>query len=261
MTTWTLWLVGWAAMAVVMALLWLAQKRTGDAGIVDVVWALGVGLLSVFYATLADGLPERRILIALLAGIWALRLGAYLLIRVLRMPEDGRYQKLRDEWRETTQMKLFWFFQLQAFWSALFAAPMLIAAGNPAFLGLPDLLGGVVWLIALSGETIADRQLAAFRNDPSTKGKVCRTGLWRYSRHPNYFFEWVHWWAYVLIGWTGPWGWLTLMGPATMLFFLFKITGIPPTEANALASRGDAYRAYQRSTSVFFLWPPKETRT
>jgi steroid 5-alpha reductase family enzyme len=248
-------------MAVVMALLWLAQKRPGDAGIVDVVWALGVGMLSVFYAAFSAGLAERRILIALLAGIWALRLGGYLLVRVMRMPEDGRYQKLREEWRETTQTKLFGFFQLQAFWSALFAAPMLIAAGNVTPLGLPDLLGAIVWLTALAGETIADRQLAAFRNDPSTRGRVCRTGLWRYSRHPNYFFEWVHWWAYVLIGWLGPWGWLTLMGPATMLLFLFKITGIPPTEANALASRGNAYRDYQRTTSVFFPWPPKETVT
>ena len=261
MNPWVIWLAGWIVMAVVMCLFWLVQKRMGDAGIVDVVWALGVGLLSVGYAFFADGLPQRQLLIALMVALWALRLGGYLLVRVLRMPEDGRYQKLRERWRETTQTKLFWFFQLQAFWSALFAAPMLIAADNPLPLGLPDLFGVALWLTALAGETIADRQLAAFRNDPSTKGTVCRTGLWRYTRHPNYFFEWIHWWAYVLIGWQGPWGWLTLMGPATMLLFLFKITGIPPTEANALASRGDAYRAYQRSTSVFFPWPPKETTT
>jgi len=255
------WLAGWAVMGAIMALLWLVQKRMGDAGIVDVVWALGVGVLSMFYSALTDGLPERRVLIAILAGTWSLRLGGYLLARVMTMPEDGRYQKLRDEWGDATQTKLFWFFQLQAFWSALFAAPMLLAASNRQPLGLLDALGGAVWLMALLGESLADRQLASFRNNPANKGRVCRLGLWRYSRHPNYFFEWVHWWAYVLIGWQGAWGWLTLMGPATMLLFLFKITGIPPTEANALASRGDAYRAYQRSTSVFFPWPPKETTT
>jgi steroid 5-alpha reductase family enzyme len=115
-----------------------------------------------------------------------------------------------------------------------------------------------VWIISVGGEWLADRQLARFRQDPSNKGKVCRQGLWRYSRHPNYFFEWVHWWAYVLIGIGGPWGWLTLFGPAVMLVFLLKITGVPPTEKRALQSRGEAYREYQRTTSVFFPWPPKQ---
>ena len=261
MNPWALWFAGWLAMVGVMALLWFVQKRTGDAGIVDVVWAAGVGLLAAFYAFYADGLAERRMLIAVLASIWAARLAGYLLIRVMRMPEDGRYQKLRRDWQDTAQTKLFWFFQLQAFWSALFAAPMLIAARNPAPFGWLDLLGCAIWVTAIVGETIADKQLAAFRGDPSNRGQVCREGLWRYSRHPNYFFEWVHWWAYVLIGWPAPWGWLTLLGPTTMLLFLFKITGIPPTEANSLASRGDAYREYQRTTSVFFPWPPKETAT
>jgi steroid 5-alpha reductase family enzyme len=102
--------------------------------------------------------------------------------------------------------------------------------------------------------------LQAFRSNSRNKGKVCRDGLWRYSRHPNYFFEWTHWWAYVLIGWQAPYGWATLFGPVIMLVFLFKVTGIPPTEENALRSRGDAYREYQRTTSVFFPWPPKPDR-
>jgi steroid 5-alpha reductase family enzyme len=114
-----------------------------------------------------------------------------------------------------------------------------------------------VAVLALGGEAIADAQLSRFRRDPANRGTVCRTGLWRYSRHPNYFFEWVHWWAYVLIGIAAPWGWLALFGPALMLLFLFKITGIPPTEARALESRGDAYREYQRTTSVFVPWPPR----
>jgi steroid 5-alpha reductase family enzyme len=245
--------------AVLMVLFWLVQRHTGDAGIVDVVWAAGVGLLAVLFSALADGAPQRRLLIGVLAFTWSARLALYLLRRVLRLPEDGRYQKLRQEWGDDTQWKLFWFFQVQAVWSVLFAAPMLVAASNPQPFGILDVLGAAVWVVAVSGEWIADRQLARFRTNPANRGRVCRDGLWRYSRHPNYFFEWVHWWAYVLIGWTGPYGWLTLMGPALMLFFLFKITGIPPTEANALASRGDAYREYQRTTSVFFPWPPEET--
>lgn len=260
MSVWVLWLSGWGAIAALMALLWLIQKRTGNAGIVDVMWAVGIGLLAPLFAAGATGNLSRRWLIAALGAIWALRLASHLLARVFNTPEDGRYQRLRREWGAATQRNLFWFFQLQAFWSVLFATPLLIAAGNPEPLGWMDFAGTAIWVVAVAGESIADRQLARFRRDPANRGQVCRDGLWRYSRHPNYFFEWVHWWAYVPIGWQAPYGWATLLGPVTMLVFLFKITGIPPTEANAVASRGDAYRDYQRTTSVFFPWPPKERR-
>ena len=253
--------VGWIAAAIVMATLWALQRRTGDAGIVDVAWAAGVGILASWFAWIAEGAPERRWIIAILAGIWSLRLTAYLFQRVLRMPEDGRYRELRDDWGDRADLNLFWFFQIQAFWSVLFAAPMFLAARNAEPLGWLDVAGVLVWVAALSGEWVADRQLGGFRSDPRNKGAVCRDGLWRYTRHPNYFFEWIHWFSYVLIGWSGPMGWLTLSGPALMLLFLFKITGIPPTEKHALASRGQAYRDYQQVTSVFFPWPPKEKTT
>lgn len=259
MSWWALLVTGWAAAAAAMTAMWLLQRRTGDAGIVDVAWATGVGVLSAWFAYGADGLAERRWLVAALATIWAVRLAGYLLVRVLSMPEDGRYTEMREEWGERTQRNLFWFFQVQASWSALFAAPMLIAAYNPEPLGAWDAAGAALWLIALTGEAIADRQLHRFRENPANKGKVCKDGLWRYSRHPNYFFEWLHWWAYVLLAWGSPLPWLALLGPATMLFFLLKITGIPPTEKRALRSRGEAYREYQRTTSMFFPWPPKET--
>ena len=251
-------LLGWLAACVFMAGFWLLQLRTNDAGIVDVVWSVGVGILACSFAWQADGLVERRILIATLAGIWALRLAPHLLRRVIQMPEDGRYQKLRADWGDHTQRNLFIFFQVQAFWSVLFATPMLLANRNNYPLGLADATGIAIWVVSMAGESISDRQLGKFRSNPANKGKVCREGLWRYSRHPNYFFEWLHWFAYVAIGWGGPHGLLTLAGPAVMLFFLFRITGIPPTEANALASRGDAYREYQRTTSIFIPWPPKE---
>jgi steroid 5-alpha reductase family enzyme len=252
---------GWLVMALAMAALWLWQRRSsGKAGIVDVLWTAGVGILGVLFAALADGYPGRRLLIGLLAGGWSLRLGSYLLVRVLSMPEDGRYEEMKRQWGDKTQSRLFVFFQMQAFWSVMFAAPMLIAAGNPsAPLGWRDAAGVAVFIVAMAGESTADRQLQAFRSSRANKGKVCRDGLWRYSRHPNYFFEWIHWWAYVLIGWHAPpYGWTTLFGPAAMLFFLFRVTGIPPTEENALRSRGNAYREYQRTTSAFFPWPPRE---
>ena len=105
---------------------------------------------------------------------------------------------------------------------------------------------------------LADRQLSAFRMNPANRGQVCRQGMWRYSRHPNYFCEWLHWWAYVLLAVGAAGGWLNVLGPVLMLYFLHKVTGIPPTEAQALKNRGEAYREYQRTTSIFFPWPPKK---
>lgn len=261
MSFWSTLFAGWAVMALVMTGLWLVQLVRGNAGIVDVAWTLGVGVLAAFFAVEADGYPGRRLLIACLAGLWSLRLAIHLVDRIVRLPEDGRYSALRDKLGKKAQPFFFAFFQIQAIWALLFALPMLLAARNPtAGLGPGDALGAAIWIIAMVGEAIADRQLSWFRADPACRGQVCRDGLWRYSRHPNYFFEWVHWWAYVAIGWGAPWGSLTLLGPAMMLLFLFKVTGIPPTEANALRSRGDAYREYQRTTSPFFPWPPKQPR-
>jgi steroid 5-alpha reductase family enzyme len=107
-------------------------------------------------------------------------------------------------------------------------------------------------MVALTGESIADRQLARFRASPSNRGKVCREGLWRYSRHPNYFFEWFHWWAYAWLAVGSPLWWLPILGVVVMYLFLTRVTGVPPTEAQAIRSRGDAYREYQRTTNAFF---------
>jgi steroid 5-alpha reductase family enzyme len=254
-------MAGWAVMAVVMAALWLVQRRTRNAAIVDVAWSFGTGILAAAFALATDGWFPRRILVAGLAGFWGLRLGSYLMARVRADgEEDVRYREFRRQYGGNIQPFLFGFFQLQAVWAVLFAIPMLFAARNPipAF-GLLDFVGILIWVVALSGEGLADRQLARFRNDPANRGAVCRTGLWRYSRHPNYFFEWVHWWAYVAIGIAGPLGWVTLFGPVVMFVFLMKITGIPLLEQRLLESRGDAYREYQKTTSPFFPWPPRRT--
>lgn len=258
MNPWLMLATGWAVMALAMASIWHLQRARGKAGIVDIMWTAGVGVLGVSFALLADGYGPRRILIAVLIGGWSWRLGHYLFARVLSMPEDGRYERMKRDWGDKAQSRMFAFFQIQAFWSVLFAVPVLVAAGNTQPLAWMDALGLVIWIIAVHGERTADRQLAAFRADPANRGGVCNTGLWRYSRHPNYFFEWIHWWSYAAAGWGAVNGWLTLFGPATMLFFLFKVTGIPPAEANALASRGERYREYQRTTSVFFPWPPRK---
>ncbi len=253
-------LIGWLAMALVMVVVWFVQRRTGDAGVVDVAWTFGVGVLGATYAIFGGDAPwERRLLVAALIAVWALRLGGYVLWRVSTQPEDGRYVDLKRQWGEQAQARLFRFFQYQAVGAVLFAVPMFLAARNTHPLGWFDGLGLGIWLVAIVGEGIADRQLAAFRADPSNRGRVCREGIWRYSRHPNYFFEWLHWWAYVAFALGAPAGWVTILWPMLMLYFILRVTGIPPTEAQALRSRGEPYREYQRSTSPFFPWFPRES--
>jgi steroid 5-alpha reductase family enzyme len=262
MSTGTMLLAGWGAMAAGMALLWAVQAVRRNAGIVDIAWSFGTAVLGVGFALAGEGLAARRLLVAAMAGIWGARLGFYLLRRVLAEEEDGRYRALRERWGRRAQWNFFLFFQVQAIWALMFAVPMLLAARSTrAALGWPDLAGVAIWVAAIAGEATADRQLAAFRTRSERMGRVCQVGLWRYSRHPNYFFEWLHWWAYVCIGLAGPLGWVTLFGPAVMVLFLFKVTGIPATEARAIASRGDAYREYQRTTSAFVPWPPRRGRT
>ena len=200
MNPWWMIGIGGAAMSAVMVILWFVQRKTGDAGIVDVAWGMGVGLLSLFFAWGSqEGDVSRRVIIAALAMLWALRLSGYVFYRVLTMPEDGRYQTLKENWGAKAQTKMFWFYQLQAAGSLLFALPMLIASGSTESLGFFDFLGIGIWITAIVGELIADRQLSRFRLDPHQRGAVCQRGLWRYSRHPNYFFEWLHWWAYVCL--------------------------------------------------------------
>ncbi len=258
MILWQVILVAWVGMALAMLLFYFVQRHTKNAGVVDFVWAAGVGILAVFYAVVASGSPGRRILLAVLAGTWSLRLAAYLLVnRVLGRLEDGRYEMLRRNWGDKAQTFFFAFFQIQALWAVLFSIPFLPVAYGETPLGPLDYLAILVWLAAVAGETLADWQLARFRADPTSRGRTCRVGLWRYSRHPNYFFEWIHWFTYVFLGLGSPFWWVALAGPIVMLLFLYKVTGIPYTEKRALESRGDDYRRYQQATSPFIPWFPK----
>jgi steroid 5-alpha reductase family enzyme len=248
---------GWLAAAALMTGLWLVQRRSGNAGIVDVAWALATATLGAAFALSADGLWPRRVVVAALAMVWGVRLGAHLWTRVAREAEDGRYRQMRADWGDAANRNLLVFFQVQALWAVLFALPMLAAAGNPAAWSGRDAAGVVLWLAGLAGEIIADRQLAAFRADAANRGRVCQVGLWRYSRHPNYFFEWLHWWGYVALAVHAPLWWVPVAAVVAMGWFITRVTGIPPTEAQAVRSRGDAYRRYQRTTSAFVPWAPR----
>lgn len=248
--------IGLVAASAVMVLLWFVQRRTRNAGIVDAGWALSVGALATLAATFSDGWIGRRLAIAVVMATWGARLGLHLLRdRVIGRPEDGRYTELRRLWDATAEVRLFWFFQEQAMAVVFFALPALVASANPRpFLAPLELAALALWLLAFVGELTADRQLEQFKSDPASRGRTCRAGLWRYSRHPNYFFEWLMWVAYALFALASPWGWLAISCPLAMLYLLFRVTGIPLTEAQALRSRGEDYRQYQQTTNAFFPW-------
>jgi len=247
--------IGFAS--VVMMLTWYWQTRTRNAGMVDVSWAGCLAFAALYFGATGSGGLLPRMLTALLGAIWAFRLANHLLSRVLSEAEDGRYAFLRKHWQDD-QRKFFAFFQGQALLVGVFSVPFYFAAQNPTQNWTPWLvLGIVVWITSVCGESLADMQLARFRAQPKNRGKTCREGLWRYSRHPNYFFEWLHWFSYVCFAIGTEYWWLTLVGPVMMLITLNWVTGIPFVEAQSVRSRGDDYRSYQRTTSSFFPWFPR----
>jgi steroid 5-alpha reductase family enzyme len=245
----------WMLAAVVMAALWMWQKRMRNAGVADAGWTLLVGGLAVAYAWTGDGAWTRRSAIGWMMGSWGARLGVFILWdRVFGRAEGPRYQTMRARWGERADAEFFWFFQRQALASVFFSLPALFASMNSVPALSPLELGAAgLWIVGFAGETTADRQLLRFKRNPANRGRTCQGGLWRYSRHPNYFFEWVTWVAYGLFASASPWGWIALACPAAMFYFLVRVTGVPPSEAQALRSRDD-YRAYQRTTSAFVPW-------
>lgn len=253
-----------AGLCAIFALVWLVCRRLDNFGFVDVAWSYAFAVLAIFYAVLTPGWPARRALIATLAVIWSLRLGTHLLRRLASHHpiEDGRYAQLRRDWAGNFGPKMFGFFQMQAASVVLLGLPFLVPAINPTpHFHLLEIAGGLLWLVAVAGEATADAQLVSFKRNPGNKGRVCDTGLWRYSRHPNYFFEWLVWVAYFVFALASPWGWIAAIGPASILFLLLRVTGIPLTEQQAVRTKGDAYRRYQRITSAFFPWWPRKPGT
>ena len=244
----------------IMLVVWTFAKRMNNAGIVDIWWSFAFTPVAIFCGVFGSGSPVRNALITAMVCAWSCRLGTHLFKRVMshHPNEDPRYAALRTQFPNHTWLMFFGFFQLQGVLIALLSVPVALACANPSGeLGLFELAGIVLWCVALGGEAISDAQLERFRSQPANRGQVCDIGLWKFSRHPNYFFEWVVWVAYFVFAVGSPFGWAGVLSPLLMLYFLTCVTGIPPSEAHSLESRGDAYRAYQSRTSPFFPWFPK----
>jgi steroid 5-alpha reductase family enzyme len=247
--------------AVAMVGAWLIQRQTSNAGWVDVVWTLATGAGGVIcaLAPVAGPSTPRQWVVAALAAAWSVRLAAHIAVRTAGRPEDVRYARFREEWGPAFQHRMLAFLMIQAAAAALLTLSILVAARNPApGLRPADWLGIAILAIAIAGEGLADGQMRRFR-DTAEKGAVCDTGLWGWSRHPNYFFEWLGWCAYPVMAINFDWsaGWLALTGPAFMFWLLRYVSGVPPLEEAMLRSRGARFVDYQRRVSAFFPLPPR----
>lgn len=232
---------------------WLYQWYSSNSGWVDVAWAYSLAAVAVYCGLMGNGGFITRLVLSVCGFVWFFRLGTHLLLRVAVEPEDGRYQALRTYLGRHQQSGLFIFFQVQALLIWVLSWPFLIVAES-RFNVYTTALTLFLITFAFIGESLADAQLAAFRKDPKNKGKSCRIGLWKYSRHPNYFFEWIYWLSFPILAFQHEYFFITACAPIIMWVFLNHLTGIPFSEQQALRSRGQDYKDYQMTTSKFFPW-------
>jgi steroid 5-alpha reductase family enzyme len=250
-----------AALGLLFAGTFVLARRMDNYGIVDITWSYAFGSLAFFYAATLHGWAPRRWVLAGIVVLWSARLGTHLYRRVMshHPEEDRRYAEMRTRWADDFPGKMFVFYQQQAFSVIILGVPFFLVSLNPASAFHPlEYTGLVIWFLAILGESLADAQLAAFKCNPANKGLVCETGLWRYSRHPNYFFEVCIWAGYFVFACASPWGWVSIIAPAGILYLLLYVTGVPMAEEQSLRSRGDAFRDYQKRVSVLVPWFPKK---
>ncbi|MFK0166641.1 DUF1295 domain-containing protein [Rhizobium sp. NPDC090279] len=246
-------------LSLAMAASWVVQRMTGRSGWIDTIWSLAVGIGGIAAAFFANGAFGRRMTVLVIVAVWALRLGWHIGKRTKGAGEDPRYAKLIKVWGDSAGRRLFFFLQVQALAAFILVFAVYLAATNDeAYPGGRDFLAMLIAAAALVGETISDGQLSRFRKTPQAKTEVCEVGLWRYSRHPNYFFEWLFWCCWpVFAASTSMSGLLSLLAPALMYWLLAHVSGIPPLEEHMLHSRGDKFRALQRRVNAFFPGPRK----
>lgn len=247
-------------MSLVFLLAWIWARKCDNYSLVDAVWAFGIGLMGGLWLVLNGAHSIKHSVAIALLVMWSTRLGWHLQrrIRWAHPDEDSRYAKLREVWSGRESSAFFWFFQAQGISVILLALPfLLIAMDSDASWSMWESAGLAVTLIGIFGEGLADAQMSGFKVRNYDSKSVCQDGLWRYSRHPNYFFEAIIWIGFYIYACGSEWGWAMIYAPAIIIYLLLRVTGIPPTEAAAVLRKGDAYRNYQKSTSPFIPWPPR----
>ncbi|MGB5303685.1 MAG: DUF1295 domain-containing protein [Gemmatimonadota bacterium] len=242
--------------------LWLVSLANGDASIADRFWGLGFVLLAAWYASNGGGWPVRSWLLLGLTSVWGIRLSVHIHRRNRGKPEDPRYAR----WRENGGASYWWtslwkVFALQALILWIVAAPLLVgqSSGTPDHLTAADFAGSAVWLLGFAFEAVGDAQLAAFRADPANAGKVLSTGLWRFTRHPNYFGDALIWWGLFVIATSVPGGSWTAFSPILMTVLLVRVSGVALLEESLRETR-PGYADYVARTSAFIPWPPRRRR-
>lgn len=255
-------IIGAAAVFLIMLVFWISQIFTKRADVIDIGWALGLAVLTAIYTVRLDGYFLRQAILLCMVSLWAARLSALLLRRIIRSKkEDGRYQLLRTDWAPNINFKFFLLFEVEAVLDLVLSVPFLIICFNPRpSLSLIEIAGISIWICAFAGEIIADEQLHGFIKKTENRGKICQDGFWNYSRHPNYFFEWCMWMGYFVFALGSPYGWMGILSPIIMFYLLTKVTGVPFAEAMSLKSKGDLFREYQKTTSIFIPLPKRKIK-
>lgn len=254
---WDVYLAGLATLLILALLGWLLSLVLRNVNLVDSLWSLFFLAAAVTYASLLPETAPRTGLILALVIVWALRLAGHLAMRNWGKPEDRRYQAIRANHTPGFAWKsLYIVFGLQAVLAWLISLPLHAAIVSPTPLGLLDVFGVALVLAGLTVETLADRQLSRFKRDPANRGRVLDQGLWRYSRHPNYFGEACLWWGFGLLA-SAAGAWWALASPVLMTFLLLRVSGVVLLERD-IAERRPAYRDYIARTSAFIPWPPRQ---
>lgn len=249
-------LLGWGVTFITKKLAW-----------VDFFWASSFAFVAggcLLRDFLVEGgesiqLSSAKIVLPILVLIWSIRLSVFLLLRLRDGKEDPRYEKLKTGWGESWFFKAYWVYLMQMVLVLFLSLPLLVTIRwTVSEFGLVQVMAVFLFLLGLVGETLADWQMKRFKRQNQSKNEVCNAGLWRYSRHPNYFFEIVIWFSYAIYCVNLPQGYWAWAGAFLMTFFIVRVTGVAPSERQALSSKGDRYRSYQKKTSMLIPWPPKE---
>ena len=246
-----------AALLAVAVVFWLVSLARNDVSIVDSLWSLMFLLSAAVYVFAAENTGPRELLVLTMTGLWAIRLSAYITWRNHGEPEDYRYQEIRRNNEPGFRFKsLYIVFVLQAALAWVISLPLALAITGQAALGVLDYAGIALWAIGMFFESVGDLQLARFRANPANKGKVLNTGLWRYTRHPNYFGNFTLWWGFFLVALSAG-GWWTIISPLLMSLLLLKVSGVALLEKD-ISGRRPEYREYIRRTNAFFPGLPKD---